>query len=405
MSAALPTELRLFLVSGCIARHPTRRRRCASLCHRRRIVADGTCRIRGTGLEPALRGPRPLVPIRLHHPLSIRRSTAGEIRTPDPLVRSQVLSSAELRRRIGVDRRVPCLRRGVVEHRARAGGLHEPIDERDQRDLHPHPSGRQPVAPLLSYGPSVVRLRRDVTADAPSSGSRVNPLPIAPCHAGRRCSTVLQVLRVLPRPSVVKQRFQDPGCRSLDSLRSLGMTSSVIPSAVEGSALRPFQWVKRERPTWLLAQAGRVEPLRSDDRVDALWRVPTEPGPCTTVSCVERSVTEPARPAARHFTHMLLLSISRLPQRHAALGIDDVGRRLRTGSHRADGRAPARGEPVLAGVPWACDGEMRERGHGIRLYERIVMELQWNVRKREIAPPMIARHTSVGVGPTHTPVA
>jgi hypothetical protein len=102
---------------------------------------------------------------------------------------------------------------------------------------------------------------------------------------------------------------------------------------------------------------------------------------------------------------MLLLSISRLPQRHAALGVDDVRRRLRTGSHRADGRAPARGEPVLAGVPWACDGEMLERGHGIRLYERIVMELQWNVRKREIAPPMIARHTSVGVGPTHTPVA
>jgi hypothetical protein len=121
------------------------------------------------------------------------------------------------------------------------------------------------------------------------------------------------------------------------------------------------------------------------------------------VSCVERSVTEPARPAERHFTH-LLLSISRLSHSHAAL-VGDVGRRLRTGSHRADGRAPARGEPVLAGVPWACDGEMRERGHGIRQYERIVMELQWNTRKRQIAPPMIARRIPVGVGPTHTPVA
>ena len=65
------------------------------------------------------------------------------------------------------------LRRGVVEHRVRAGGLHESIDERDQRDSHPHPSGRRPVAPLSSYGPSVMRRRRDVTAGAPSSGSRV----------------------------------------------------------------------------------------------------------------------------------------------------------------------------------------------------------------------------------------
>ena len=102
-------------------------------------------------------------------------------------------------------------------------------------------------------------------------------------------------------------------------------------------------------------------------RVEALRRILPEPGPCTTVSCIE-SVTEPARPAARHFMH-LLLSIARLPQSHAALGESDVGRRLRTRLHRADGRAPARGEPVLAGVPWACDGEMRERGHGIRQYE------------------------------------
>ena len=94
-------------------------------------------RIRGTGLEPALRGSQPLVPSRLHHPLRSMHvsrdgtartcgpslpkrvlfllsyipcviawpqetpcasSTAGLIRTGDPLVRSQVLSSAELRR-------------------------------------------------------------------------------------------------------------------------------------------------------------------------------------------------------------------------------------------------------------------------------------------------------------------
>ena len=34
-----------------------------------------------------------------------------------------------------------------------------------------------------------------------------SPLLIAPCHAGRRRSTVVHVLRVLPGPSVVKQRF------------------------------------------------------------------------------------------------------------------------------------------------------------------------------------------------------
>ena len=176
----------------------------------------------------------------------------------------------------------------------------------------------------------------------------------------------------------------------------------VIPSAARDLHFAHSNGRNENAPP-ALAQAGRVEPLRSDDRVDALWRVPPEPGPCTTVSCIERSVTEPARPAARHFTH-LLLSVSRLLQSHTAIG-DDIHRRLRTSSHRADGRAPARGEPVLAGVPWACDGEMRERGHGIRQYERIVMELQRNLRKREIAPPMIARRIPVGVGPTHTPVA
>ena len=92
---------------------------------------------------------------------------------PTPWFEARCSCSAELRRRVRavVDR--IRLRRGVVEHRARAGSLREPTDERDQRELHPHPSGRQPVAPLLSYGPSVVRRRRDVTAGAPSSGSRV----------------------------------------------------------------------------------------------------------------------------------------------------------------------------------------------------------------------------------------
>ena len=138
-----------------------------------------------------------------------------------------------------------------------------------------------------------------------------------------------------------------------------------------------------------MAQVGRVEPLRSEGRVDALRRVLPEPGPCTTVSRVERSVSEPARSRARHFDR-LLLSIARLSHSHPALYAGEADDRVRTRSPRADGRAPARGGPALAGEPWACDGEMGERGHGMIQYERLVIELQRNVRKREIAPPMVA---------------
>ena len=124
-----------------------------------------------------------------------------------------------------------------------------------------------------------------------------------------------------------------------------------------------------------MAQVGRVE--RSDPMIegDALRRVSPEAGPCTTVSCVERSVPEPARSAGRHYGR-LLLSIARLPHSHVALGAGEFHWPLRTRSHHADGRAPARGEPVLAGVPRACDREVGERGHGIRQYERVVNELQ-----------------------------
>ena len=119
-----------------------------------------------------------------------------------------------------------------------------------------------------------------------------------------------------------------------------------------------------------MAQVGRVEPLRSDCGVDALRRVLPEPGPCTTVSRVERPVTEPARSRARHFNR-LLLSIARLSHSHAAQYAGEADRRLRSRSPRAaDGRAPARGEPVLAGVPWACDWKTCEYGHEIRQYVR-----------------------------------
>ena len=161
------------------------------------------------------------------------------------------------------------------------------------------------------------------------------------------------------------RRARNRRCGSLDSLRSLGMTHCpVIPSAVEGSALCPHWMLKRERPTWLMAQVGRVEPLRSGDEGDALWRVPSEPGPCTSLSCLERSVPEPARPAERH-VHPRVLSVAALAHSRPARDAVGVGRPRRTRPHRADERARASGEPVVAGVPRAFAVELGERGHGI----------------------------------------
>jgi hypothetical protein len=68
----------------------------------------------------------------------------------------------------------------------------------------------------------------------------------------------------------------------------------------------------------------------------------------------------------RHF--VLLLSPVLPSHSHPALRADGVDQRLHAGSHRADGRAPARGGPALAGVPWACKRELGEGSHAIRLY-------------------------------------
>ena len=185
----------------------------------------------------------------------------------------------------------------------------------------------------------MVRRRRDETAGAPSSGSRVRLCSlhhVTPADgAPRWCMTACAACC-----------FQTIGCQSA----VLSASSRLAPTLSCCSCMRAPPMVKRERPTWLMAQVGRVEPLRSDGGGDALWRVPSVPGPCTTSSCVERSIPELARPAERHSDRDLLSVVlpPHAPSAHALRGVD---RPLRTRAHRAGGRAPARGEPVFAGVP------------------------------------------------------
>jgi hypothetical protein len=196
----------------------------------------------------------------------------------------------------------------------------------------------------------VARRRRDVTAGAPSSGSRVILCPLhraTPADGAPRCC-----MYCLSFPD---HRLSISGSIAAGTLGTGVSRSCCI-------VLVPLHCRDARRPTCRVAQVGRVEPLRSDAGGDALRRVPSEPGPCTTVSCVERSISEPARSAARHFRR-LLLSIARFARWHSALRTADVRRPLRTRPHRADRRAPARGEPVVTGVPWACDVEIRERSH------------------------------------------
>ena len=158
-------------------------------------------------------------------------------------------------------------------------------------------------------------------------------------------------------------RTRNRRCGSLDSLRSLGTTHCPSSRAQAGD-LHFALIVETKTPHLLMAQVGRVEPLRSGDEGDALWRVPSKPGPCTALTCLERSIPELARPAERHVRPRLLSAIMLAHSRpaHAAVG---AGQPPRTRPQRADERARASREPVVAGVPWAFAVELGERGHGI----------------------------------------
>jgi hypothetical protein len=241
-----------------------------------------------------------------------------------------------------------------------------------------------------------MRRRRDGAGGAPSSGSRVSPLPIAPCHAGRRRSTVLRTAVPFPDHRLSNSAF-------LASTRSASSRSC---------ACIAFPMVRRETPH-LAHGAGGASSYRSvPGLVRALGRPRRPPGSCTTSLSVERSVPRHARPIRPAFDSHLS-DLLRAPQamRMSLRSIESGGHGIRTAPERADGRAPARGEPVAAGKPCSVDsgdGALRHVNVG-----SLVARRTCSARAREIMDPENTNrvtddrltHCSGQGGPTRTPVA
>ena len=187
----------------------------------------------------------------------------------------------------------------------------------------------------------MVRRRRDEAAGAPSSGSRVDPLPIAPCRAGRRRSTV--VLYCCSSRTI--------GCQTTLPF------ASTHPASRSSCCCIAFPMVRRETPH-LARSAGGAWSYRSvpSDR-GTLGRSLRPPGSCTTSICIERSVARHARPARLGFqSHHLPNLLHAEMATHLSLRVAEPDREgIRTGSRRADRRAPARGGPARAGMPWTVD--------------------------------------------------
>jgi hypothetical protein len=158
--------------------------------------------------------------------------------------------------------------------------------------------------------------RRDVAADAPSSGSRVSPLLVhhATPAAALHTADVL-LCAFLPGPSVVKQRCF-----------ARGETQNAPPGFRAGGACR-------------------TAPVSGVDD-DTLRRITSTVGPCAPADCIVRSVVR-RDPLA-------------WPVR---LRFDDA----HVASDHAHGRAPARGEPARAGMPWTVDSEVGAGRHGMEI--------------------------------------
>jgi hypothetical protein len=143
---------------------------------------------------PAARGKGPDAPRRVEMPVGLEPTSRGPD-NPRPSARSrgQVYGEGILMLwPLSYGTPVCCESGGRVSHPLRGG--HIPscraayttpyrVVRRDQWDLHPHPSGRQPDAPLLEPWPRIVgRRRRDGVTARTGGGSRVSVHPGAAPH-------------------------------------------------------------------------------------------------------------------------------------------------------------------------------------------------------------------------------
>ena len=152
-----------------------------------------------------------------------RISTAGEIRTPDPLVRSQVLSSTELRRH---DR------------------------ARDQWDSNPRPSGRQPDAlTSLAMAPRMIRRRHDDDSGCvPEGGVAFLPSEhhVVPADDGspRRADTAFLSRTITCQSAidawsvVVRTAVHQAGCTTPHPARGAGGACRTAPVGGEAALRR-----------------------------------------------------------------------------------------------------------------------------------------------------------------------
>jgi hypothetical protein len=196
-------------------------------------------------------------------------------------------------------------------------------------------------------------------------------------------------------------------CRSLDSLRSLGMTEGSLRSLgmTEGSlrshgmtqTLHRISMVRRETPHLALGAGGACPTAPFRGSRGTLGRSLRPPGSCTASVCIERSVARHARPARLPFLSHRLPNPLRAPlATHMSLrSVEPDGDGIHTGPVRADGRAPARGGPACAGKPWTVDSGAGALHHviGITLGSGGGVSVAFATAKfgkTKIAPPMIA---------------
>ena len=215
-------------------------------------------------------------------------------------------------------------------------------------------------------------------------------MPRRPNGAPRYCWCCCTA--VLPEPSVVKQRFQWQ-VQIPRLARSLGMTATVvamypvIPTQSRDLHLSSLDSLRslgmqRETPHLALGAGGASSYRSVPGARETLGRSLRPPGSCTTSICIERSIARHARPVRLQFlSHRLPNPLhAPLATRMALRSVESDRDGVRTDPVRAEGRAPARGEPAYAGNPWAVEsgegalhhviGRTLESGEGVTVASR-----------------------------------